>query len=154
MIVGGTPPRVGGGTVRMRGPCAVRHDAVQWGACLGAVAAVGERERSCGEACHVWQRGGGGGGASFACADIVAYHWRSPGRHLWVDVAARSPRRTLAMHWLRCWVERRDVPGTAARLRKRKKHRKYGATVDRVGGYFRAAVMERFGAVEDGMQAI
>jgi hypothetical protein len=32
--------------------------------------------------------------------------------------------------------------------------RKYGATVDRVGGCFRAAVMERFGAVGDDMQAM
>ena len=48
----------------------------------------------------------------------------------------------------------RDVPGTAARLRELKKHRKYGATVDRVGGCFRAGVMERFGAVGDDLQAM
>ena len=56
-------------------------------------------------------------------ADIVAYHWRSPGRHLWVDVAITTPdtREALA-------AGSRDVPGTAARLRERKKHRKYGAT--------------------------
>ena len=46
------------------------------------------------------------------------------------------------------------MPGTAARLRELKKHRKYGATVDRVGGCFRAGVMERFGAVGDDLQAM
>ena len=82
-------------------------------------------------------------------ADIMAYHWRSPGRHLWVDVAITTPdtREALA-------AGSRDVPGTAARLRERKKHRKYGATVDRVGGCFRAGVMERFGAVGDDLQAM
>ena len=82
-------------------------------------------------------------------ADIVAYHWRSPGRHLWVDVAITTPdtREALA-------AGSRDVPGTAARLRELKKHRKYGATVDRVGGCFRAGVMERFGAVGDDLQAM
>ena len=39
-------------------------------------------------------------------------------------------------------------------MRERKKHRKYGATVDRVGGCFRAGVMERFGAVGDDLQAM
>ena len=82
-------------------------------------------------------------------ADIVAYHWRSPGRHLWVDVAVTTPDTAAALR-----AGSADVPGTAARLREQKKHRKYGATVDRVGGCFRAAVMERFGAVGDDMQAM
>ena len=38
-------------------------------------------------------------------------------------------------------------------MRERTKHRKYGAKVDRVGGCFRAGVMERFGAVGDDLQA-
>ena len=129
------------------GAWTVRHDALQWALIWvlrrlrGHVAAVGKMDMfgsaaraEAGRALH---------------ADIVAYHWRSPGRHLWVDVAITTPdtREALA-------AGSRDVPGTAARLRELKKHRKYGATVDRVGGCFRAGVMERFGAVGDDLQAM
>ena len=62
-----------------------------------------------------------------------------PGRHLWVDVAVTTPDTAEALR-----AGSAEMSGTAARLRERKMHRKYGATVDRVGGCFRAGVMERF----------
>ena len=125
----------------------VRHDTVQWALIWvlrrlrGNVSAVGKRDMfgsaamaTVGRALH---------------ADIVAYHWRAPGRHLWVDVAVTTPDTAEALR-----AGSAEVSGTAARLRERKKHSKYGATVDRVGGCFRAGVMERFGAVGDDMQAM
>ena len=66
----------------------VRHDTVQWALIWvlrrlrGNVSAVGKRDMF--------------GSAAMATvgralyADIVAYHWRAPGRHLWVDVAVTS----------------------------------------------------------------
>ena len=67
----------------------MRHDALQWALIWvlrrlrGHVAAVGKMDMfgsaaraEAGRALH---------------ADIVAYHWRSPGRHLWVDVAITTP---------------------------------------------------------------
>ena len=107
----------------------------------GNVSAVGKRDMFGSAARHEHGRA--------LHPDIVAYHWRSPGRHLWVDVAVTTPDTAAAVR-----AGSADVPGTAARLREQKKHRKYGATVDRVGGCFRAAVMERFGAVGDDMQAM
>ena len=125
----------------------MRHDTVQWALIWvlrrlrGNVSAVVKRDMfgsaamaTVGRALH---------------ADIVAYHWRAPGRHLWVDVAVTTPDTAEALR-----AGSAEVSGTAARLRERKKHLKYGATVDRVGGCFRAGVMERFGAVGDDMQAM
>eukprot|EP00966_Prymnesium_polylepis_P300470 6943804-Prymnesium_polylepis.1 len=103
---------------------------------MGAAAVAGERKR-CGEARH--------GSACGHCGLSLAVARPPPvggcgGHH--------------AGHCGGSEGGSADVPGTAARLREQKKHRKYGATVDRVGGCFRAAVMERFGAVGDDMQAM
>eukprot|EP00966_Prymnesium_polylepis_P040281 934712-Prymnesium_polylepis.1 len=97
MLVGGTPPRVGGGTVRMCGPGARR-----W--------------RRRGELCMR------------TSLPIIGARRAATCGWTWV-VAVTTPdtRDELA-------AGSRDVPGTAARRRERKRHRKYGATVDRVGG--------------------
>ena len=55
---------------------------------------------------------------------------------------------------MRATPSARDPVLLRSLLRERKKHRKYGATVDAVGGCFRAGVMERFGAVGDDMEAL
>ena len=122
------------------GAWTTRHDALQWALVWvlrrlrGQAQAVGKRQMF--------------GSASFTHAgralhaDIVSYHWRGPGRHLWVDVAVATPA---ALEAIRATPSARDAPGVAALLRERKKHRKYGATVDAVGGCFRAGVMERLG---------
>eukprot|EP00966_Prymnesium_polylepis_P008964 206876-Prymnesium_polylepis.1 len=109
------------GNVRMRGPCGMmRYSGRSFGCCGG-----------CGETAAVAAEAG-----RALHADTVAYHWRSPGRHLWVDVAVTQHAVTTPDTSDALAAGSRDVPGTAARLRERKKHCKYGATVDRVGGAF------------------
>ena len=86
------------------------------------------------------------GTGAFTYADLVLPHYRAPGRHMYVDAAVASPETVAALSGM---PSSRDRGGVAAEARVRKKHSKYKAAVDAMGGLFRATVMERYGACSD-----
>ena len=79
-------------------------------------------------------------------ADLVLPHYRAPGRHLYIDAAVTTPQ---ALGPIGANPSACDRGGVAAELRVGKKHAKYRQAVLAMGGSFRAAVLDRFGACSD-----
>ena len=99
-----------------------------------------------------WRRSFGAAGftdtGGYLRADLYCPGYRAVGRDLFMDVAVADPGCATA---LAASPSSADVVGRAAQLRADTKRRKYGAAALAVGGEFRAAVIERFGACSDDM---
>ena len=78
--------------------------------------------------------------------DIAVPHYRSPQRHLFIDVSITAPDSATA---LSSTPSSRDTVGAAAAERTRRKQAKYSPACQTMGALFRAAVIERYGACAD-----
>ena len=85
---------------------------------------------------------------SYKRADVVLPHYLGPGRHMFLDTAITDPAAGGALN---ARPSSADASGVAASLRTEKKVAKYGPLAANVSSQFRAAVVERFGAMSDSL---
>ena len=83
---------------------------------------------------------------SYKRADVVLPHYLGPGRHMFLDTAITDPAAGGALN---AQPSSAAASGVAASLRADKKVAKYGPLASGVSSQFRAAVVERFGAMSD-----
>ena len=112
------------------------HAQVARGNVLGSAAVTGRRAD---------------GSPTYRRLDLWVPHYCGPGRMLGIDVAVTDP---LAAGALGSSPSSADVSGRAGQLRAEKKVGKYEHLVQARGGIFRAGVVERFGAVDDGLSGL
>ena len=79
-------------------------------------------------------------------ADVVAYNYHGPGKHLYLDVAVTAEDSATALK-----SGSADTTGAAARAREAVKDTKYKPLAAARGGTFKPAVIERGGAFGDSL---
>jgi len=126
-----------------------RHDAVQR-AIMWVFRRAGQSIRAVGQQ-HLFGSAGWTPSGGYLLADLFVPSYRAVGRHLFIDVAVADPG---GLTPLTSSPSSAMEVGRAAHLRLADKHRKYDGPTRSVGGEFRAAVIERFGACSDDMLAL
>ena len=124
-----------------------RHDALE-AAVVWAFRFCGLRARTWGSSPWFGSAGYRPGHSRPLRGDIVAPHFLGPARHMFIDVAVACPATRQA---LLASPSSAHSSGVAASLREQKKVAKYGEVAHAVGGVFRGCVVERFGAVSEGL---
>ena len=89
------------------------------------------------------------GPGGYKRADIVAYNYYGPGKHLFLDVAVTASDSPTALKGGSA-----DTTGAAARKRAAVKDAKYITLAARCGGKFKPAVIERQGAFDDAFAGV
>ncbi len=125
----------------------LRHDAFQL-MLVHVIRLLGSAAQSCSVASGNWFGSAGylADSDSYRRADVVCPHYFGPGRHLFLDTAVTDPGTGAA---LSARPSSAASSGVAAEQRAAKKVAKYGPLAAAVSSQFRAAVIERFGAVCD-----